>query len=77
MEKEKNELLSIAEGSLIDTLTKKILERLGRPSNRGKPPSEYYTDSKTIWVSSNCPSFVHDGNRAPGPEDLYTPRLFL
>ncbi|CEP10274.1 hypothetical protein, partial, partial [Parasitella parasitica] len=41
IEKEEEEFVAIAEGSPIDELTKKILERLGRPANRGEPPSEY------------------------------------
>ena len=55
---------------------KSLKERLGKPCNRGKPPSEY-TDGKTFWVSTSCPSFALGGNKAPKPEVLYTPRMFL
>ena len=76
IEREEEEFLNIAEGSPADQLSKKILERLGKPCNRGKSPSEY-TDGKTFWVSTSCPSFALGGNKAPKPEVLYTPRMFL
>ncbi|KAI8638452.1 hypothetical protein BD408DRAFT_436014 [Parasitella parasitica] len=76
IEREEEEFIAIVEGSPVDELTKTILERLGRSANRGEPPSEY-TVGRTFWVSSACPSFALQGNQAPKPKDLYTPRMFL